>query len=300
MEQKVNYQKNLDKLLQEIKESHKTPSLLLHSCCGPCSSYCLDYLKDYFRITVFYYNPNIYPEEEYELRLSEQKRLLEEAYCLADFSEADETYCLTEPSETDETYCLTDDSSQTENAVSKDLADLTENQYEIRLLTLPYDHQEFLEAAKGFEAEPEGGLRCEQCFKLRLDKTAEVAKEKGFDYFGTTLTVSPHKNAMLINKVGHEAEALFATDPQENAMLINNKETGTLFANDLLAEPTCTVDNGRAFGDEPACFSFPLWLESDFKKKNGYLRSIELSEQYHLYRQNYCGCEFALNASPRA
>lgn len=256
MEQKVNYQKNLDKLLQEIKESHKTPSLLLHSCCGPCSSYCLDYLKDYFRITVFYYNPNIYPQEEYELRLSEQKRLLEEAYGL--------------------------------------------EKYEIRLLTLPYDHQEFLDATKGFEAEPEGGLRCEQCFKLRLDKTAEVAKEQGFDYFGTTLTVSPHKNAMLINKVGHEAEALFANVPQENAMLIINKETGTLFANDLWADSVYTVDNDRESGDETERLSFPLWLESDFKKKNGYLRSIELSEQYHLYRQNYCGCEFALNASPEA
>ncbi|MDO4734243.1 MAG: epoxyqueuosine reductase QueH [Lachnospiraceae bacterium] len=203
MEQKINFQKRLDSLLEEIKESGKTPSLLLHSCCGPCSSYCLEYLKDYFQITVFYYNPNIYPEAEYELRLSEQKKLIDEAYGA-----------------------------------------------DVGLLSLPYDHQVFLEAAKGYESEPEGGLRCVKCFELRLNETARIAGEQGFDYFGTTLTVSPHKNAMILNKVGHEAE-----------------NSNTVSA---------------------------IWLESDFKKKNGYLRSIELSKQYDLYRQKYCGCEYSI------
>ena len=202
MDTKINFQKKLDEILSKVKESSAAPSLLLHSCCGPCSSYVLDYLKDYFSITVFFYNPNIDPEEEHDLRLSVQKKLLKEAF-------ADE----------------------------------------IPLIALPYNHSEFLKAAAGLEAEPEGGLRCEACFRLRLLKTAEVAKEQGFDYFGTTLTVSPHKNAMILNRTGHEAEAAAA---------------------------------GGA-----------LWLESDFKKKNGYLRSIELSKEYGLYRQDYCGCEFA-------
>ncbi|MBR2696179.1 MAG: epoxyqueuosine reductase QueH [Parasporobacterium sp.] len=201
MEQKKNFQKKLDELLETIKESSKTPSLLLHSCCGPCSSYVLDYLKDYFHITVFYYNPNIDPEEEYAHRLSEQKRLIDTVY----------------PGS-------------------------------VELLTLPYDHEEFLSAVKGLEGEPEGGARCEECFRLRLEKTAQLAKEKGFDYYGTTLTVSPHKNAMILNRVGHETEA----------------------------------SSGNA-----------VWLESDFKKKNGYLKSIELSKEIDLYRQVYCGCEFA-------
>ena len=209
MDQKINFQKKLDNRLEEIRESSRTPSLLLHSCCGPCSSHVLDYLKDYFRITVFYFNPNIYPEEEYEHRLSEQRRLIREAY--------------------------------------------GEN---VQLLTVPYDHSEFLEAAKGLEEEPEGGRRCEQCFILRLKKTAEAALAGGFDYFGTTLTVSPHKNAMVLNRVGKEAEEHLK---QEN----------------IEAE------------------ELPVWLESDFKKKNGYLHSIELSKQYGLYRQTYCGCEFA-------
>lgn len=207
MEQKINYQKKLDEILQKIGESSEAPRLLLHSCCGPCSSYVLDYLQEYFRITVFYYNPNIYPEAEYEHRLSEQGRLIREAY-----------------------------------------------EGRVRLLTVPYDHQEFLTAVRGLESEPEGGARCEECFRLRLRKTAELAAEGGFDYFGTTLTVSPHKNAMILNRVGHESE------------------------------------NGIA---ETGSAEHPIWLESDFKKKNGYLRSIEISKTYDLYRQDYCGCEFA-------
>lgn len=203
MEQKINFQKRMEERLKGIKESGKTPSLLLHSCCGPCSSYVLSCLTEFFNVTVFFYNPNIFPEAEYQKRLSEQERLIREAY-----------------GET------------------------------VGLLTLPYEHQEFLDAAKGLEGEPEGGARCEKCFVLRLQKTAETAAEQGFSYFATTLTVSPHKNAILLNRAGQEAEEAIA--------------------------------------------SASVFLESDFKKKNGYLRSIELSKMYHLYRQQYCGCEFSL------
>ena len=206
MEAKINYQKRMEALLCTLEESGKTPSLLLHSCCGPCSSYVLEALVPHFAVTVLFYNPNIFPEEEYDHRLSEQKRLIKEAF---------------------------------EGRVS--------------LITFPYDHAEFLSAAKGLENEPEGGKRCERCFALRLSKTAKIAKEQGFEYFGTTLTVSPHKNAMLINRIGKEEEA--------------------------------AEENGA------------LWLESDFKKKNGYLRSIELSNEYGLYRQQYCGCEYARTMS---
>ena len=208
MEQKINFQKRLDELLGRLEESGKTPSLLLHSCCGPCSSYVLEALVSHFEVTVLFYNPNIFPEEEYAKRLSEQKRLIREAY---------------------------PDS--------------------VRLMSVPYEHSEFLSAVKGLEREPEGGARCEACFRLRLLRTARIAAEQGFSYFGTTLSVSPHKNAMLLNRIGHETEL----------------------------EGTLLSDASKA----------PIWLEADFKKKNGYLRSIELSKKYHLYRQTYCGCEFA-------
>lgn len=184
------------------------PRLMLHSCCGPCSSYCLEYLKDHFDITVFYYNPNIYPQEEYDHRLFEQKRLIDEMNRHADCS--------------------------------------------IKLMTVPYDHQEFLDFVKGLEEEKEGGARCSKCFELRLSRTAAAASALEMDYFGTTLTVSPHKNAVLINRIGGEltGEALLPSSLK--------------------------------------------WLPSDFKKNDGYKRSIELSREYDLYRQNYCGCEFSI------
>jgi len=206
--EKINYQKKLDEIISSFSGHTPKPGLMLHSCCGPCSSYCLEYLKDHFDITVFYYNPNIYPSEEYEHRLAEQKRLIDEMNRHADCS--------------------------------------------IKLMTVPYDHQEFLEFVKGLEEEKEGGARCSKCFELRLVKTAEAAAEAGMDYFGTTLTVSPHKNAILINRIGGE---------------ITDRE-------DLSAELK--------------------WLPSDFKKNDGYKRSIELSKEYELYRQNYCGCEFSI------
>lgn len=194
---KTDFQRQLDRLIEELGE--KKPRLLLHSCCGPCSSYVLEYLSVYFDITLYYYNPNIFPPEEYEKRLQNQVSLLD----------------------------------QTKWA---------------RLVPSEYDHGEFLIAAKGLENEREGGARCTECFRLRLEKTAQKAKEGGFDYFTTTLSVSPHKNALLLGELSEEI--------------------------------------GEKYGVKP--------LPADFKKRNGYKRSVELSERYGLYRQNYCGCEFSM------
>ena len=199
MSQKVNYQKILDKFIKDL--NYDVPKLLVHSCCAPCSSYVLEYLNKYFNITVLYYNPNIYPFEEYEYRKNEQKRLISEM--------------------------------KFENPVS--------------FIDCDYDNNSFNKAVKGLEAEPEGGKRCEKCFELRLNKTAEVAKENSFDYFVTTLSISPLKNAETLNRIGKEA--------------------------------------GEKYGVK--------YLLSDFKKNNGYKRSIELSREYSLYRQNFCGCVYS-------
>ena len=199
---KKNYQLELDKEIEKITKSDELPSLLLHSCCGPCSSYVLEYLSKYFKVTVLYFNPNIYPEEEFLHRQSEQKRIISEL--------------------------------PVENKVS--------------FMESEYNYNDFLSAAKGFENEREGGARCDKCFRLRLKKTAQLAAENGFDYFTTTLSVSPHKNSQLLNLIGEEL--------------------------------------GEEYGVKH--------LPADFKKREGYKRSIELSKQYDLYRQNYCGCEFSL------
>lgn len=198
---KENYQLMLDKIIAQ--NNNNIPSLLLHSCCGPCSSYVLEYLTKHFDITVFFYNPNIYPEAEYFKRLDTQKQLLERMSFV--------------------------------NPVS--------------LIEGEYDPENYLAAVRGQEEYREGGARCSTCFTLRLDKTAELAKSKGFDYFATTLTVSPHKNAQIINTLGYDLSEKYDVH----------------------------------------------WLPSDFKKREGYKRSIELSKQYDLYRQEYCGCSFAMN-----
>ena len=216
METKVNYQRLLDEITNKLESEGRAASLLLHSCCGPCSSYVVTYLKQWFDITVLYYNPNIYPEEEYDHRLSEQARLLEELG--------------------------------------------------VPLIAVPYDHQEFLDRVQGLESEPEGGRRCAACFELRLEKALQVAKEGGFSYFATTLTVSPHKNAVVINRIGEELAAAEKTD------------------NNPMEEAEDSREN----------ISFVKWLPSDFKKRDGYKQSIELSKKYNLYRQDYCGCEFAM------
>ena len=204
----INYQKELEKRLQsavERRESGQAPlRLFLHSCCAPCSSYCLEYLCTYFEITVFYYNPNISAEPEYRHRVEEQKRLIA-AY----------------------------------NAEKRG--------YPIEIIEGDYEPERFFEIAKGYENCPEGGERCFRCFELRLQETGKRAKTGGYDYFATTLTISPLKNAQKINEIG---QAL-----------------------------------GVRFGVE--------WLPSDFKKKNGYKRSVELSAEYGLYRQDYCGCAYS-------
>lgn len=198
----VNYQKELEKILE--RRGAQAPSLFLHSCCAPCSSYVLEYLCRFFRITVFYFNPNISPSEEYAKRVEEQKRLIE-AY----------------------------------NRERKG--------YEISIVEGDYEPARFFEMAKGLENCPEGGERCFNCYELRLRETAGRAAEGGFDYFATTLTVSPLKNAQKLNEIGQALSAEYGVS----------------------------------------------WLPSDFKKKDGYKRSIELSAEYGLYRQNYCGCVYS-------
>lgn len=199
--QKINYQNQLDKIIENLGD--KVPTLLLHSCCAPCSSYCIEYLSQYFEITVLYYNPNIYPETEYEKRKAEQKRLISEM----------------------------------------------QTKYPVKMLDCDFESEKFYEMAKGLENCCECGERCFKCYRLRLEKTAQETKQNRFDYFTTTLTISPLKDAQKINEIGYE-----------------------------LAEEY----NAQ-------------WLPSDFKKKEGYKRSIELSKEYNLYRQNYCGCIFSHN-----
>nr|WP_303097702.1 epoxyqueuosine reductase QueH [Roseburia inulinivorans] len=204
---KVNYQKILEQTIEKNERENRVPTLLLHSCCAPCSSYCLEYLSNYFKITVFYYNPNIYPEEEYEKRVKEQQKFIEKLPV----------------------------------------------KYPIHFVEGAYEKERFYEMAKGLEDCPEGGERCFRCYGLRLREAAELAKKMQMDYFTTTLSISPLKNAEKLNEIG-----------------------------DALAE-----EYGIAY------------LNSDFKKKNGYKRSVELSEQYGMYRQYYCGCVFSKNQRDR-
>ena len=210
---KVNYQKEMEKIIGRLESR---PTLFLHSCCAPCSSYCMEYTREYFDVTVFYYNPNISSEEEYRKRLEEEKRLIEA------FNKQVETG----------SFVMNSSSNAT-------LIHIVEGDY------LP---QVFYDMAKGLEQCPEGGSRCFKCYELRLRETFRVAKERGFDYVASTLTISPLKNAEKINEIG--------------------------FA---LAE-----EYGVA------------WLPCDFKKKNGYKRSIELSKEFDLYRQNFCGCVYSM------
>lgn len=195
---KINYQYKLDEL---IKSLDFTPKLLLHSCCAPCSSYCLEYLSQFFSITVLYYNPNISPKEEFDKRAEEQRRLISEI--------------------------------PAKNPIS--------------LVVDEYNSQEYFSAVKGLEHIKEGGERCFACYKLRLERAAKYSKEYNFDFFCTTLSISPLKNAQKINEIGEELSEIYSVK----------------------------------------------FLPSDFKKKGGYQRSIELSREYNLYRQNYCGCVFS-------
>ncbi|MDE6149713.1 MAG: epoxyqueuosine reductase QueH [Ruminococcus sp.] len=205
--QKINYQKKLDGIIDDITKNGETPSLLLHSCCAPCSSYVLEYLSQYFKITVFYYNPNISPEEEYKKRVAEQKRLISQL--------------------------------PMKNAVE--------------FIEGDYKPQDFYDIAKGLESIPEGGKRCFACYRLRLEQTAKLAAELKIDYFTTTLSISPYKNASKLNEIAEELSYIY------------------------------NVKN----------------LPSDFKKKEGYKRSIVLSAEYNLYRQDYCGCIFSKRENQR-
>ena len=222
---KRNYQKELEVILEQIKQGGgvSAPTLFLHSCCGPCSSYCLEYLAPYFAITVFYYNPNISGSEEYQHRVREQKRLIE-------------------------------------------IYNQEKRGWPIEVLEGDWKPADFYEAVKGYEICPEGGERCFRCYELRLRETALQAGKRGFDYFGTTLTISPLKNAEKLNEIGERLEA---------------ERNGEM------------ADAGYA-GEEATRGEASLkWLPSDFKKRGGYQRSIELSKQYELYRQDFCGCSFS-------
>ncbi|MCM1371274.1 MAG: epoxyqueuosine reductase QueH [Clostridium sp.] len=198
---KVNYKLVLDKIIEEIKVNDYVPTLLLHACCAPCSSSVLEYLSNYFKITIVYYNPNISLYEEYEKRLNEIKRLV-----------------------------------STMNL-----------KYKVDIMPCDYDNDVYEDIIKGLEKEPEGGNRCLKCYRLRLQKTASLARKNKFDYFTTTLTISPYKNSKVLNEIGADLE----------------KEYNVKY------------------------------LYSDFKKNDGYKRSIELSKEYNLYRQDYCGCIYS-------
>ena len=195
----MNYQKILDELLESIKGSNKKPTLLLHACCGPCSSYTIEYLNNYFDITIYYYNPNIYPEVEYIRRKEELKKFIK----------------------------------QFDN--------------KIKVIEELYNPEDYYKSIKGLEKLGERSERCYKCYELRLNKAAEYAKENNYDYFTTTLSISPYKNAEWINEIGKNLQDKY-----------NIK-----------------------------------YLFADFKKKNGYKRSLELSKEYKLYRQDYCGCVYS-------
>ena len=197
----VNYQKELEKIIESHAANGEVPTLFLHSCCAPCSSYVLEYLSEFFKITVFYYNPNIYPDDEYYKRVLEQKEFIS-------------------------------------RLPAKNKIDFIEGNF---------DKERFYDMAKGLENVREGGERCFKCYELRLGEAAKMARELKMDYFTTTLSISPLKNSQKLNEIG------------------------------------------LRLADEYKV----KYLVSDFKKKNGYVRSVELSKEYNIYRQDYCGCVFS-------
>ena len=198
---RVNYQQVMENLIADNCIEGRSPRLLLHSCCGPCSTYCIQTLAEHFRVTVFYYNPNIYPPEEYHMRAGEQERFIERF----------------------------------------------PTKYPVQFVEGAYDTERFYDTVRGLEHVPEGGERCFRCYELRLREAAEYAREHDFDFFTTTLSISPLKNADKLNEIGAKLE--------------------------------------REYGVR--------YLYSDFKKKNGYKQSTEISRAYDMYRQYYCGCVFS-------
>ena len=198
---KENYQIKMEEIIHSI-DSNKVPKLLLQACCAPCSSYVLELLSNYFKITIVYYNPNIYPVSEYEKRLNEVRKLVK----------------------------------------------LIKTNNPIDILEVDYDNNSFENISKGLENEKEGGVRCHKCYYLRMEKVAELAKKYNYDYFTTTLSISPYKDAQILNRIGEVLEEKYQVK----------------------------------------------YLYADFKKKEGYKRSIELSKQFNLYRQEYCGCKYSM------
>ena len=204
--QKINYDRVMQQMVKVWESDQKRPTILMHTCCAPCSTYALEYLTQYADVTVYFANSNIHPKAEYQRR----------AYVAQKF-----------------------------------VHDFNENTgNHVRYLEAPYEPQEFFRTVHGLEEEAEGGDRCKVCYDYRLDKTAQVAVDLGFDYFGSALTISPHKNSQTINSVGIEVQKVYATQ----------------------------------------------YLPSDFKKNQGYKRSVEMCEEYDIYRQCYCGCVFAAQA----
>lgn len=206
---KINYQKKLDEVITQLGNENRRKVLVLHGCCAPCSSYCLEYLGQYFDIKLLYYNPNISSQEEYDKRLAEVHRFVDEF--------------------------------------------LSYVNYNIEVIDAKYIPSEFYEAVRGYENCEEGRERCHICYELRMREAALYAKQIGADYFTTTLSISPLKNSSVINEIGQR------------------------LATELGIEH----------------------LPSDFKKKEGYKRSIELSKEYNLYRQNYCGCAFSKRSAEK-
>ncbi|MCR5613018.1 epoxyqueuosine reductase QueH [Treponema sp.] len=238
---KNRYQKITDKILSQIQSDidsgKEKPSLLLHACCAPCSSYVLEYLSKYFAITIFYYNPNIHPETEYTRRLNELKAFLPEF------------------------------------APDKD----------IKLVEAPYNTAEFFSAVRteqepALVTESERGERCRRCYELRMKRAFEYASEHGFDWFTTTLSISPYKDADKINQIGAALSDASARDAGHGA------------SNDSAAGFVDGACSGAASNEQSAR---PQFLTSDFKKRGGFLRSLELSKEYNLYRQDYCGCIYS-------
>ena len=254
--QKRNFQQNLDEILANLanlceknSQNHensqilspasislyKKPTLLLHACCGPCSSYVLEYLTKYFQITVFYYNPNIYPQEEYTRR----------------FTELQELYKKFPPA-------------------------LEGN---VKIIEKTYNPDEFYDAIDiknhpEFADEPEKGERCRRCYAFRLHAAFEFAMQNKFDYFCTTLSISPFKDAQKLNEIGE-----FLQKNAENSQIFQKKS-----------------QNSHDFDEISKITEIPKWLPSDFKKKGGFKRSLEISKEYSLYRQEYCGCVYSKNS----
>ncbi len=197
----MNYEKIMEQIILENCKNGSVPRLLLHSCCAPCSSYCIERLSEHFLVTVYYYNPNIYPPEEYEMRVREQERFIH-------------VFPVRHP---------------------------------LSFVAEKYEPQEFYRQVKGMENLPEGSERCFACYELRLRKAAEYASRHGYDFFTTTLSISPLKKAQKLNEIGKKLEQEYRT----------------------------------------------AYLYSDFKKKNGYKRSTEISKEYNMYRQYYCGCIYS-------